>query len=123
VTDVKATRTSVSVTFSRDMNPAGAERLENYTVESPPGTIRSPKTAAHNAANHATLLSGLSFEPGAPVKVTVKQVTDTGGAKINARHNSATFREIRNWRYLVGFGVPSLLFAGLGVVWFSWKDL
>jgi len=57
------------------------------------------------------------------VKVTVKNITNLHGGKIDPRHNSATFSEVQNWKYLVGFGVPALLFACVGVGWFSWRDL
>jgi len=123
VRQVKATRTSVSVTFSQDMDPVEAEELGKYTVESPLGTTHVPKTGAYDPSDRTVLLSGLSFAPGDPVKVTVNDMTGRRGAKIDPRHNSATFSEVQNWKYLVGFGVPALLFALVGVVWFSWRDL
>jgi hypothetical protein len=123
VTRVRATRATVSVTFSQDMDPVEAEELGNYTVESPPGTLRLPKTGAYDPSEKTVLLSGLSLAPGDPVKVTVDNITSRGGAKIDPRHNSATFSEVQTWKYLVGFGVPTLLFAFVGVAWFSWRDL
>jgi hypothetical protein len=123
VTHVKATRTTASVTFSQDMDPVEAEELGNYTVESPLGTTRLPTTATYDPSQKTVLLSGLSFAPGDPVKVTAENLTARGGAEIDPRHNSETFSEVQNWKYLVGFGVPALLFALLGVVWFSWRDL
>lgn len=123
VTQVKATRATVSVTFSQDMDPVEAEELENYTVESPPGTTRLPTTGAYDPAGKTVLLSGLSFAPGDPVKVTVENITGSNGAKIDPRNNSGTFSEVQTWKYLLGFGVPALLFALVGGVWFSRRDL
>jgi len=123
VAQVKATRTSVTVTFSQDMDPVEAEELGNYTVESPVGATRLPKTGTYDPSGKTVLLSGLKFAPGDPVKVTVKNITGSNGAKIDPRHNSATFSEVQTWKYLVGFGVPALLFACLGAVWFSRRDL
>jgi hypothetical protein len=113
----------VSVTFSQDMDPVAAEELGNYTVESPPGALRLPKAGAYDPSSKTVLLSGLSLAHGAPVKVTVENTTSRGGAKIDPRHNSATFSEVQAWKYLVGFGAPALLFALVGVAWYSWRDL
>jgi hypothetical protein len=101
------------------------EKLENYTVESPVGRTHAPKTAAYNAATKTVLLSGLSFNAGSPVKVTVKNASDLNGNKIRntPRFNSATFTEVQNWKYFAGFAAPTLLFAALAVVWFSRRDL
>ncbi|HJN15328.1 MAG TPA: hypothetical protein QGH10_07560, partial [Armatimonadota bacterium] len=123
VTQVKATRATVSVTFSQDMDPVEVEALENYTVESPPGTTRLATTTAYDPDQKTVLLSGLSFDPGDPVRVTVSDMSNRGGTEIDPRHNSATFSEVQTWKFLVGFGVPALLFALVGVVWFSWRDL
>lgn len=125
VIKVTATRTSVSVTFSEDVDAASAEKLENYTVESPLGRTHEPKTAAYNAATRTVLLSGLSLSAGSPVKVTVKNVADLNGNKIrnHPRFNSGTFVEVQNWKYFVGFAVPTLLFAALAVGWFARRDL
>jgi len=123
VVRVSATPVSASVTFSQEMDPVEAEKLKNYTVESPPGTAHTPKTAAYNASTKTVLLSGLSFRSGDPVRVTVKDIPNLQGRKIHPRYNSATFREVQNWRYFAGFGVPALFFAALGVVWFSRRDL
>jgi len=105
------------------MDPVEAEELGNYTVESPLGITHVPKTGSYDPSHRTVLLSGLSFAPGDPVKVTVKNITNLHGGKIDPRHNSATFSEVQNWKYLVGFGVPALLFACVGVGWFSWRDL
>jgi hypothetical protein len=125
VAKVTATRTSASVTFSKDMDTATVEKLENYTVESPVGRTHEPKTATYNVATKTVLLSGLSLSAGSPVKVTVKNVADLNGNKIrnNPRFNSGMFTEVQNWKYFAGFAAPMLLFAALAVVWFSRRDL
>lgn len=123
VIQVKATPSSVSVAFSQKMDPVEAEKLSNYTVESPWGTLHTPKTAVYNASSQTVLLSGLSFQAGQPVKVTVKNVTNLQGLKISPRHNSGMYREAQTWKYFAGFGLPTLFSAALGVLWFSRRDL
>lgn len=123
VTRVVATQSSASITFSVDMNPVKAEKPENYTVESPPGTTVLPKTAAYDPSTKTVLLSGLSFSPGIPVKVTAKGITDSRGMDINPRANSGTFKAVQNWKYFAGFGIPAILSALLGLGWFLRRDL
>jgi hypothetical protein len=120
---VIATPSSASVTFSKDMNPIKAEKPDNYTVESPPGTTVLPKTAAYDPSTRTVLLSGLAFRKGDPVKVTVKNITDSEGVEINPRANSGTFKDVHNWKYFAGFGIPAILSALLALGWFQRRDL
>ncbi|MHB0997843.1 MAG: hypothetical protein ACYC27_01240 [Armatimonadota bacterium] len=122
VVQVSATPVSASVVFSQDMDPVKVEKIDKYVVESPLGTTQVPQTAAYSPSTKTVLLGGLSFKKGDPVKVTVKDVTSTEGKKISAI-NSAIFREVQNWKYLAGFGMPALVFLMFGVVWFSRRDL
>lgn len=123
VVQVNATTVSVSVIFSQEMNSSKVENLKNYTVESPLGTVHTPKSAAYNGSMKSVLLSGLAFQKGDPVKVTVKNVTSLQGKEIMSGRNSAIFREVYNWKYMIGFGLPALIFMLLGVIWFSKRDL
>lgn len=123
VLSVNATLVSASIQFSQELNSEKAENLKNYTVESPLGTVLVPKTAAYNGSMKTVLLSGLSFHKGDPVKITVKNVTSLQGKEIRSGRNSAIFREVYNWKYLMGFGLPALIFMALGVIWFSRRDL
>jgi hypothetical protein len=123
VTRVSATRSSASIAFSQDMDSAEAEKIDQYTIESPPGTTHTPRTAVYNPSTRTVLFSGLSFRSGDPVKVTAKGVTNLDGKTVNPRRNSAMFKEVDNWKFFAGFGVPALLFTILGVVWFSKRDL
>lgn len=123
VLQVNSTTASASVLFSQEMNSAKVENLRNYTVESPLGTVHTPKSAAYNGSMKTVLLSGLSFRKGDPVKVTVKNVTSLQGKEISSARNSAIFREVYNWKYLAGFGLPAIIFMLLGVIWFSKRDL
>lgn len=123
VVRVTATETSASVAFSGDMDPVAIEKPANYTVESPTGSTHTPATVAYDPSTRTVLLSGLTFRKGDPVKVTVKDVADQDGRKIDDRRNSGLYREVHDWKYFVGFGVPALLAMVLGVVWFSRRDL
>jgi hypothetical protein len=55
------------------------------------------------------------------VKVTVKDVKDLSGNPISPQGNSAVYTEVTTWKYVLGFGLPALLAAMLGIGWFS-KD-
>jgi len=123
VSRVIATSSSASITFSQDMNPVKVEKPDNYTVESPPGTTVLPKTAAYDPSTRTVLLSGLAFRKGDPVKVSVKNVTDSQGEEINPRANSGTFKDVHNWKYFAGFGIPAILSALLALAWFQRRDL
>ncbi|MHB1457405.1 MAG: ABC transporter permease [Armatimonadota bacterium] len=123
VIQVNATSASASVVFSQEMNSSKAENLKNYTIESPLGAVHTPKSAAYNGSMKTVLLSGLSFKKGDPVKVSVKNVTSLQGKEISPNRNSAIFREVYNWKYFAGFGLPAILFMLLGVIWFSRRDL
>lgn len=123
VVRVTATKSTVTVSFSKDLDPKTAEKVENYIVESPLGRTHRPRTAIYNAANRTVLLTGFSFRSGDPVKVTVKNVTDLQGHKIPPQSNSGLFVEVQNWKYFVGFGALMVLFALTAAVWFARRDL
>jgi hypothetical protein len=75
VVSCSATRTSVSIIFSKDLNSASAEELGNYTVQDASGTRHVPQTAVYDSATATVRLSGLSPEVTKAVTVTVDGVT------------------------------------------------
>ncbi len=122
VTECKATASSLKVTFSEDIEAEDAETLANYLVESPMGKTQTARAATYSATGHTVLLSGLTLDPTF-VKVTVRDVKDLNGNVIGTSGNSAIFREVSNWKYVLGFGLPAIFFTLFGIVWFSRRDL
>jgi hypothetical protein len=45
------------------------------------------------------------------------------GNVVASSGNSALFREVSNWKYVLGFGLPALFCTLFGIVWFSRRDL
>jgi hypothetical protein len=123
VTQCSATASSLKVTFSKELDPKDAENVAHYVIESPPGRMHTAKAATYTAGTRSVLLSGLSFAPDDPVKVTVKDVKDLSGNPIGTSGNSALYTEVTTWKYVLGFGLPAIAAALLGIVWFSRRDL
>lgn len=115
--------TSVKVTFSEPLDSKTAEDPGNYTVESPAGHILAARAATYSVGSRAVLLSGLPLTSGAPIKVTATEVKDAAGNRVARTGNSATYSEVATWKYVVGFGAPTLAFCLLSVVWYSRRDL
>lgn len=122
VTQCSATASSLKVTFSEEIDPKDAEKLANYVVESPLGKLQSPRVATYSPASRTVLLSGLNLDP-AFARVTVRDVKDLAGNAITTSGNSAIYREVANWKYVLGFGLPALACTLFGIVWFSRRDL
>ena len=122
VTQCTATASSVKVTFSEEIDPKDAEKTANYLVESPMGKMQSARAATYSPSGRSVLLSGLVLDP-AFVRVTVKDVRDMAGNVVASSGNSALFREVSNWKYVLGFGLPALFCTLFGIVWFSRRDL
>lgn len=122
VTQCSATASSLKVTFSEEIEPKDAEKLANYVVESPLGKLQSPRVATYSPASRTVLLSGLNLDP-AFARVTVRDVKDLAGNAITTSGNSAIYREVANWKYVLGFGLPALACTLFGIVWFSRRDL
>jgi ABC-type transport system involved in multi-copper enzyme maturation permease subunit len=118
-----ATATSVKVLFSSDMDPVDAETLGNYIIENPSGKTLQARAATYNAGSHTVLLSGLHVSTNDPVKVTVTNARDRNGVSIPKRSNSATYSEVTTWKYVLGFGLPTIGAFLLATVWFSRRDL
>jgi len=114
---------SLKVDFSEDMDPKDAETVEKYIIENPSGQTQSAIAAVYNAATRTVLLSGLHLSLDDPVKVTVRNVRDRHGNPISNRANSAVYSEVTVWKYVLGFGIPTLLVSLLTIVWFSRRDL
>ncbi len=118
-----ATVSSLRVDFSEDMDPKDAETVENYIIENPAGQTHPAIAAVYNAAARTVLLSGLHLSLDDPTKVTVRNVKDRHGNPISSRANSAVYSEVTVWKYVLGFGIPTLLVSALAMVWFSRRDL
>ncbi|MDH7568665.1 MAG: Ig-like domain-containing protein [Armatimonadota bacterium] len=92
VIQCRATPSTVTVIFSKQVNPAQAQDVENYLVECPAGTKWIPGTATYDPSQTRVLLGGLELPAGALVKVTVRGVTDAAGNDISPTANTATAR-------------------------------
>ena len=123
VVQCTATTSSLKVDFSTEMDPKDAETVENYVIENPTGQTHPAVAAVYNTATHSVLLSGLHLSLDDPVKVTVRSVRDKNGSPISSRANSAVYSEVTVWKYVLGFGIPTLLVSLLAMVWFSRRDL
>jgi len=84
-----ATTTSLTVAFSKDVDAAQAETVDNYAVKCAKRT-RTAKTAAYDKSRTRVILSGLTLPKGKEVKVTVSGVTDAAGNEISPAANLAT---------------------------------
>lgn len=118
-----ATASSVKISYSIAMDPKEVENLENYVVESPVGSTQHPHAAMYSPSAHSVLLSGCSFQPDDPVRVTVKHVHSANGVPISNGRNSATYAALTTWKYVLGFGLPTILAFIVSVVWFARRDL
>ena len=105
------------------MNSKDAEEIENYIVECPQGKTWSARAAAYSPSAHTVLLSGFSFSPDDPVKVTVKHVRSLAGEPISSGNNTATALALTTWKYVFGLGAPSLFAFFIAVAWFARRDL
>ncbi len=90
VVQCSATETSVSVAFSKHVDPRSAEDPSAYTIESPPGVSHQAETATYDRPKTTVTLSGLTLTAGEKVTVTVRGVTDPGGTTISAASDTAT---------------------------------
>ena len=123
ITQCTAVGGSLRVTFSAAMNRKDVEDATHYIVECPPGTVRAAKFATWNADSHSVLLSGLDLPSGEQVKVTVRDVRDAAGTPVPKSGSWAVYSEVTPWKYLLGFGIPTLGACALAVLWFSRRDL
>jgi hypothetical protein len=113
----------VRITFSKEMDPKDAEVVAHYIIENPPGHTQPARAATYSPGSNTVLLSGLKLSLDSMVKVTVKDVTDSHGNAIGTRGNSATYADVTTWKYLLGLGVPTLVFAMVAAFGFSKRDL
>ena len=123
ITECIATASSLKVLFSRPMDRSEVETLKNYVVENPFGKTHIPRAASYDAATRSVVLSGLDLDRDAPVKVTIRDVHDSDGRAVSSHGSSAVYREVTTWKYVLGFGIPTILAALLGIGWFSKRDL
>ncbi|MGC8668703.1 MAG: ABC transporter permease [Chthonomonadales bacterium] len=123
VTRCVAVGGSLRVTFSAEMNRKDVEDPLHYVVECPPGSIRTPAYATWNADTRSVLLSGLDLPAGEQVKVTVRDVRDASGAPVSEPDSWAVYSEVTPWKYLLGFGIPTVGACVLALFWFCRRDL
>lgn len=114
---------SLRVTFSAIMNRKDVEEPAHYLVECPPGTVRTPGFATWNEDSRSVLLSGLDLPAGEQVKVTVRDVRDASGTPVPRAGSWAVYSEVTPWKYLLGFGIPTLGACAFAIFWFSKRDL
>lgn len=123
LTRITATQSSIRAVFSEPLGSDTAEDPANYRVENPPGTEHTPRAITWEPSTRSVLLSGLSLDLNVPVKLTVQGVKDRAGNPISPRANSLLYTELAPWRYLLGFGIPTLAAILLAIVLFNRKDL
>ncbi len=123
VLQCEATASSVKISYSSTMDAKEVETLDNYVVESPVGNTQHPHAAMYSPTAHSVLLSGCSFQPDDPVRVTVKHVHSANGVPISNSRNSATYAALTTWKYVLGFGLPTIIAFIVSVVWFARRDL
>lgn len=123
LSNLTVTPTSARLTFSGPLDPQSASSPENYVVESPLGSVQKVSSALYNRTTNTVILTGLQLPSGRPVKVTVTGVVDQQGYPIHPAYNSLIYTEVQNWKYFLGFGLPTLIFIFLSLVAFSYRDL
>lgn len=123
VTQCTATASSVRVTFSKEMDPKDAEVVAHYIIENPPGHTQPARAATYSAGSKTVLLSGLKLSLDSMVKVTARDVLDSHGNAIGTRGNSASYADVTTWKYMLGLGIPTLVFAIVAMFGFSRRDL
>jgi len=120
---LSGTASSLRAVFSEPLDRKTAEDTSNYRVENPVGRVQTPTSASYQETRRTVLLTGLDLDLHLPVKLTVRDVADEAGNRIQAGGNTRTYTEIQPWRYALGFALPALAAAGLAVVWFNRRDL
>ncbi|NLC58016.1 MAG: hypothetical protein GX774_14390 [Armatimonadetes bacterium] len=83
VVQCRATPTSLTLLFSKEVEPNSAEQIENYLVWCPPKGRRVPTTAVYDPTEMRVVLGGLRLPPGKTVKVSVSGVVDSAGNEIS----------------------------------------
>ncbi len=87
--DGTASQSSITLTFSKALDPQTAEQPGNYVIEGPDGTRFPAATAVYDKEKLSVVLSGLTLPEGAKLKVTAQNVTDVGGSGLSPAANSA----------------------------------
>jgi len=82
-----ATKSTLTVTFTKDMNKTEAETLSNYTLDSPIGTfIDLTKiggvSATYSSTDKRVVITGLNLNESANFRVKVQNVSDIEGQQI-----------------------------------------
>jgi ABC-type transport system involved in multi-copper enzyme maturation permease subunit len=87
--DCSASQSSITLTFSKALDPQTAEQPANYVIEDPDGTRYPAATAVYDKQKLNVVLSGLTLPEGAKLKVTAQNVTDVGGSGLSPAASSA----------------------------------
>jgi ABC-type transport system involved in multi-copper enzyme maturation permease subunit len=87
--DCMASQSSMTLTFSKALDPQTAEQPANYVIEGPDRTRYPAVTAVYDKQKLNVVLSGLTLPEGARLKVTAQNVTDVGGSGLSPAANSA----------------------------------
>ena len=87
--DCTASQSSLTLTFSKALDPQTAEQPANYVIEGPDGTRYPAVTAVYDKQKLDVVLSGLTLPEGAKLKVTAQNVTDVGGSGLSPAASSA----------------------------------
>jgi hypothetical protein len=90
VVQCSATATSLTVSFSKHVEPRSAENPANYAIECPAGVALQPETATYDRTRTSVILSGLDLPAGETAQVTVRDVVDTGGSPVSAASSVVT---------------------------------
>ena len=87
--DCSASQSSLTLTFSKTLDPQTAEQPANYVIEGPDGTRYPAATAVYDKQKLNVVLSGLTLPEGTKLKVTAQNVTDVGGSSLSPAASSA----------------------------------
>jgi hypothetical protein len=88
--DCTASQSSMTLTFSKTLDPQTAEQPGNYVITAPDGTRYPALTSVYDKEKLNVVLSGLRLPEGAKLKVVAQNVTDVGGSGLSLAANSAT---------------------------------
>jgi hypothetical protein len=84
VVQVTADTRSLTVYFSKKMDPAVVEAPECYAIEAPDGQLASVTAVTYDTAANSAILGGLTLKEGANLTLTLRGLRDKGGSPLSA---------------------------------------